>query len=211
MLRELLVIFGGNIVLLSAVAWLIKKLTTHYLSKDIETYKQVIKSEAEKALIEHDAVFRNMHSKRADAIAELYAGIVQLRVLLNILNNELQDQKNQEELYKVEEEQIIVIISKISEVKETFESRRLYFTKSLAENIDNMLTGCVVISLLGEYSRTGNSDVYTQKIQDVLGKIDDKNISENINKLISMVNDTMTGIEVQFRSLFGVTERVETS
>ena len=89
----LFALLGGNIALLAAVAWLIRSILKHFLEKDIEIYKQSLKAEYDKALIEHDTMFRNLHAKRADVIAQLYSQFVEIRGCLNSINTELQNQK----------------------------------------------------------------------------------------------------------------------
>jgi hypothetical protein len=49
-MEDIIKFLGGATLLLAAVAWLIRSLTGHLLSKDIEVFKHQLKSEAEKEL-----------------------------------------------------------------------------------------------------------------------------------------------------------------
>lgn len=65
---------GGSAVLIGAVAWLIRSLTVHVLSQDLESFKTKLQS----AAFEHQVRFTNLHERRASIIAELYNKLVVL-------------------------------------------------------------------------------------------------------------------------------------
>lgn len=46
MMEEILKIVGTSAVMIAGVAWLIRSLTQHYLSKDIEAYKSQIQAQS---------------------------------------------------------------------------------------------------------------------------------------------------------------------
>jgi hypothetical protein len=59
-------------VLIAAVAWLSKAITTHRLSRDIERFRSDLVIEAHR----DNTVFSRLHERRAEIIAELYAALV---------------------------------------------------------------------------------------------------------------------------------------
>ncbi|MBA3015205.1 MAG: hypothetical protein KKD63_05850 [Proteobacteria bacterium] len=92
---ELISFLGGSSVLLGAVAWLIKSLTSQFLAKELENHKSQIqfqnqielakiKYEIEKIFFEHQVVFSKLHEKQAEILAGLYASIVELYDLASL-------------------------------------------------------------------------------------------------------------------------------
>ena len=80
------VLLGTNItiaiVLIGAVAWLIKKIIVHFLDKDIENYKiksqveiEKFKKDLEIRAFEHQIIFSKLHETRAFIIAKLYESL----------------------------------------------------------------------------------------------------------------------------------------
>ena len=51
MWNEVIKFVGGTVVLISAVAWLLRSLMVHFLSKDIEFFKQELRMQSEKELV----------------------------------------------------------------------------------------------------------------------------------------------------------------
>src|SRR5215831_2177738 len=81
-MKAFLEFFGGTVVAFAAVAWLARSIITHWLSKDVETYKNQLKAEANVALervrsdLQIMAARRNIeysriHEKRLEIISEL--------------------------------------------------------------------------------------------------------------------------------------------
>ena len=84
---EVIKFVGGTAVLISAVAWLIRSLTTYLLSKDIAIFKQELKTQAEKELaslkskLEIDNAkiqiqFSALHARRILLIEKLYEKLI---------------------------------------------------------------------------------------------------------------------------------------
>jgi hypothetical protein len=135
MLKEVIIVLGGSSILLGAVAYLIKSILTHFLSKDIEAYKMSLKAEVQKSLIEHDTVFRGLHSKRAETIEELYSKLVEAvsatESFLSII--ELGGEPTKEEKYKV-------AMKKIIDFFQFFDKRRIFLNESLCIQIDDFIS-----------------------------------------------------------------------
>jgi len=86
--QTIILALGGNAALLAVLGWLSKSFVSQLLAKDIEGFKQSLRSESEAALkklshdleksaIEHRVRFSKLHEKRAEVIAELYGLLVQ--------------------------------------------------------------------------------------------------------------------------------------
>ena len=77
---QIVVLLGGQTILLAAVGWLIRTLIDHSLVKDVNKFKQQLQRESDafKSQLEIDAhrqitVFAQLHTQRNVAIAEVYA------------------------------------------------------------------------------------------------------------------------------------------
>ena len=88
MIQELIIALGGSAILLGAVAFLTRSIILHFLSKDVETFKQKLSQQSviEVEKLKHDlrlvATEREkqmalLHEKRATVIAELYGHLVE--------------------------------------------------------------------------------------------------------------------------------------
>jgi hypothetical protein len=87
MLEEIGKFVAATFVVSGILAWLIRSLVTHLLSKDVESYKQALQSQAgielEKlkhelrlAATEHEKQVSLLHEKRAEVIAELHSKLI---------------------------------------------------------------------------------------------------------------------------------------
>jgi len=85
----MLVAFGGQAMLLAALAFLIKRFINHSLEKDLERYKGDLRAAADtslehtKALLqraaaEHQIRFTSLHERRAQVLADLYERLAEL-------------------------------------------------------------------------------------------------------------------------------------
>lgn len=84
---QIITILGGASLLIGAVAWLMRSIINHFLSKDIENYKIRLKAETDQKIeefrtslrmsaFEHEIRFLHLHEKRAEILAELYKRLV---------------------------------------------------------------------------------------------------------------------------------------
>jgi hypothetical protein len=71
-IRTVLVGTGLGTIILGVAGWLIRELVKYLLSSDLEVYKERLRSETEKELIEHGTVFGGLYRKRAEVVSELY-------------------------------------------------------------------------------------------------------------------------------------------
>lgn len=131
---EILTALGGSAILLAAIAWLIKTIITHYLSKDVEAYKATLKAESEIALLEHDTIFRRLHSRRAEILAELYSKLAEAvsatSSFLSLV--EWAGEPDKKEKYKIAMEQIVDFFK-------YFDRRRIFLSEELCKQIDDFV------------------------------------------------------------------------
>ena len=70
---EVIKFLGGTAIAISAVAWLIKSLTSHFLVKDIEAYKNKLKYESEHGnhlLMQKIALYKEVSNPLIDLIVK---------------------------------------------------------------------------------------------------------------------------------------------
>ncbi|QYK04847.1 hypothetical protein [Shewanella zhangzhouensis] len=88
-MEDIIKFLGGASLLLAAVAWLIRSLTGHLLSKDIDVFKNQLKSEAEKELAMLTASLQLdnerlriklsvLESRRLEVLEELFSRLTHL-------------------------------------------------------------------------------------------------------------------------------------
>lgn len=204
MLEQLIVLVGGNVVLLSAVAWLTKSVITHYLSKDIENHKLALKSASEKSLIEHDAVFRSLHSKRADTIAHLHVLFVEVGKSLNRINNHFQDQSRTSSSRELS----VIIDSGITQYltncERYFEANMLYLPLALSNRIESLILDCHAITTLALFDTNLDFEQTPLFIQAAKQQIDPSVIPGKIKELTAEYNNTIKDIQNHFRELIGI-------
>jgi hypothetical protein len=92
-ISSLLLQFGTSAVALALLAWLAREITKHWLSKDIEVYKENLRSE----LSREEFVFRQVRERRALIVASLFS-------LLQRALNSAKDYVMMSDHYSTEEE-----------------------------------------------------------------------------------------------------------
>jgi hypothetical protein len=206
MYREMLFALGGNIALLAAVAWLIRSLTIHFLKKDIEIYKQGLKAAYDKALIEHDTVFRSLHAKRADVIAQLYARFVELGGCLNSVDTTLREQKVKGMPPKISAEEYRRLDSCLSPCWDFFSKNKLYFSSQLSDKISTVLSNSFAVTILAVTTQDRALSSLPIEITKQLTDLDKTEVGKRISKNISEFNETIKEIENSFRTLVGIAD-----
>jgi hypothetical protein len=114
MYDETLKLLGGTAILVAAVAWLIRSLLLHFMSKDVESYKEQLKSanalELEKLranlsqqTLEHEVKFRRTDEKIAEHLTVVYQKLFNLyrSVLDYVKIFEFGGEPSKEEKHKV--------------------------------------------------------------------------------------------------------------
>ena len=141
LLQELIKYLGSAAIIMAAIAWLIKTLTTHFLRKDAEDYKQQLaretesfKSQLEIAAKEHEIRFGKLHEKRAQIIEQLYLLLdeTQRATSLIPLTHKLGGQGINKGLIKE-------ISDSYPKLVRFFEQNKLYFSSNLAEQMQKII------------------------------------------------------------------------
>jgi hypothetical protein len=188
-LGVIIVAFGGSAALIGAVAWLIRSLTVHILSKDLENFKTKLQS----AAYEHQVRFTKLHERRAEILADLYSKIV---VLHNNATNFVRwyasvgdDQKvmNIQQLWQAAEEFNIY-----------FERNRIYFDQATCEKIvslkDVLSRACSVLAVFAH--ERDSISVSNEQVFDEWQKAS-RLLDKDVPKVMQMLEDS-------FRELMGV-------
>ncbi len=203
MTKDILVMIGNNTAVIAAIAWTTKRIITYYLSKDIEAFKQELQQKMELALIEHDAVFRSLHTKRAETIEKVYKHLVELQKSLNFLNNGIQNQIKAGAKLSISNTDVNNVVSKIKKLDDIVGPNKLFFNKAHANSLQLVIHGCLAIPMIAEVARTGETKEYPVDLQEELKKIDVDTVHEKINALVLDTNKAIGVIEDAFRKLIG--------
>ena len=199
MWTEVLKFVGGIAVLLAVVAWLIRSLIRHLLSKDIERYKFDLKREADKELalikaalnieaLTYQIRFSKLHDRRADIIERLYKKIVALETAAACLKAEFHMDEDEELKQKAD-----TLIDRYFEVYAFIEDNKIYFSEDLSNNIKDFNTLYFNLSIKIYYqSKPDNKENFIKAFREEKDKFDSQ------NKKIKTV------IESDFRKLLGV-------
>jgi len=128
-MEDLLKFLGSATILIGAIAWLIRSLVMHFLSKDIENYK----SELRFQLLDHEHRISRLHEKRAEIISELYKKLFVFLAAAESLANPITFSGEPDKKEKV---------NKLAETAGTFRQyyneHKIYFSKSFCKKIDSL-------------------------------------------------------------------------
>jgi len=131
--------------LLLAVAWLVKSLISHYLNKDIASYKvnmaaqnakeiEQFKHELERVANERRIMFEMLHTQRNEVISELYSRIVEFYDGIDSFVGVILLVENDEEIEKEAQK----LWRKVGAFKSYAEKNRIYFSKEMCALLDQM-------------------------------------------------------------------------
>jgi len=136
---------GASTILLAAVAWLIRSIVSHFLSKDVATYRVELKAQSDRSLeefratlqeraTEHQILFSRLHDKRASIIAELYAKLAETISATEsfVSPAEWVGEPDKKEKYKKAMELIVDFFC-------YFDRRRIFLEKPLCDRVDAIL------------------------------------------------------------------------
>ena len=121
--------FGGSALLLGAVGFLVKSIINHFLSKDVENFKNRLELTA----VEHKIRFSNLHEKRALIISKLFELISEVHQLAKSFTSPLgfvgeDKMKEFEDTYK-----------KISDLSNFFDKNRIYFSEDTCNGVEELI------------------------------------------------------------------------
>jgi hypothetical protein len=200
MIEAIITAIGGTAILLAVVAWLIRSLIGQYLSKDLENYKEKLRSQSAVELerlkgelamnaAAHQIRFSKLHEKQATLIEELYLGVDRLDQLSKLLIGLFaQDKPINEKIPRVHE-----ILEEYLEYNSKFYKNKLFFSPEINSLLEAYRYTVIepAMVLLEDISDTEKQDF-------IDGYID--NNEHNIKK----IDDLKAAIESMFRKLLGV-------
>jgi hypothetical protein len=150
---ELLKQLGGTAIAVAALVWLARSIVTHWLSKDVETYKNRIKAESDIALdrarselqilaARRNIEYSRIHEKRLEIISELAGKIREFheRVTAYVSAWEIAGGPTKEERRKL-------AIAALAEFNNYFVPRRFFLPKKTVQKIEAFRSGLHKISL----------------------------------------------------------------
>lgn len=191
---------GGSAVLFASVAWLVRSIINHTLSKDIEKFKINLKSESEQELLrmhsslqlaefEHQIRFSQLHERLAEAAIDVYGKLRQVyREVDDRVSVLSTDRRSNEEI-----EDAIRIAAK--ELSDCYYPRRILFPKEIADRIEEFIKILRrVLIKHNQLERASNSNnLKWDKIMDEI----DTMVEDKLPKLFE-------SLETHFRKILGV-------
>src|SRR5258706_5243955 len=196
---------GGGAVLLSAAAWLIKTVLTNKLTRDIETFKARLKADGDieierlrsslqKIAFEHQVRFSNLHERRAEMIAEIYAQMVEVEQCgqkFAFVDGFAEEEKRQSAYLETHK--------KLVDFYFFVEKRRLYLPKSvcalLTAFVDKVRKSVIGINIYVPIDAPYNPKLLEEKVKVV------KDVFDAFEKSIP---DARAALEGEFRHILGV-------
>lgn len=187
-------------VIFGILAYFTKSIISHFLSKDIESYKNKIETNAQLKLeeiknelqikaLEHQIKFNRLHEKRAEIIAEFYQKfeetIFKAGVLVNPL--ELRGELSKEETLRNAK-------SEIWELRRFFQKNRIYLSEELCTRIETTINK--IYKIIFDFGSKVVSREYDKDIE--VWTSSWESITE------TEVPEARKALEVEFRNILGV-------
>jgi 5-hydroxyisourate hydrolase-like protein (transthyretin family) len=158
--QELIKLLGGFVVVVGALAWLTKSITTHLLDKDVEKYKSRLQTEAEREIErfksqlqmvakEHEVRFSNLHEKRAEIISDLYELMYEADISVGAFELRIKDEYDEATLElagKIAHDRCLAALK-------FFRKHRLYLSQELSDLMHRILSTMEITS--GAYPYSG--------------------------------------------------------
>ncbi len=149
---------GGNALFLVVVAFLGRKLITHWLNKDFERFKQKIESSAAIELervkggltviaAEHSILLSRLQDRRAEVIGTLYAKIMTAKRLTELGVHPMQAAA----LGDNPGDKMPPAAEAIREARNTFDQTQIWLTESCARSVEDLMSK--IVTLYNEHIR----------------------------------------------------------
>lgn len=199
MIENLIFFLGGSSVLLASVGWLTKSIVSHYLTKDVEIYKQKIKYDLERELEEFKyklqieaqqkhIMFTKLHEKRAEILVILYEKVQRVQSFaLGFAGSLLFCTGN------IREERSVQACNASKELIQFYNSNRIYFPETVEIALHELVE--MVYGIIQEYDASCILPDNKKKFEEKFSQ----SISEN-SKMFSSINKM---IEHEFKVLLG--------
>ncbi len=208
MYRDLLVAFGGSSLLMVCVAFIVRSIIKHFLSKDIERYKLELKSQTDKAIFEHSSKFSNVYTKQAEIIAHLSQLLIPLRGALNIISNNLKKRRKKDLAFELTNEECARLFDAVMAIDEYFVNNEFYLPVELAEKIRLSLVKTLAICIKSNLSLTSLTSFdlsgLPHEMEEALTGQTKEQLLSNIPDLIQHFNEEIKDIHLIFREIVGI-------
>jgi len=142
--EEIIKFLGGTALVLAAVAWVVRSLVVHLLSKDIESFKEQLQAQSAVQLerlrhelrlvaAEHEKRTHLLQERRAQTIAELYARLVNFLAAAESFASLMEWSGEPSK-----EEKAILLAQRAGEFREYFLCNRIYFSENVCQKFETL-------------------------------------------------------------------------
>ena len=146
-LESVLLAFGGNAILIAALAWLARSVLQHWLTKDVETFKAALlqqyavenerlRHDLQTRAIEHQVSFSKLHERRAEVVAETYAKLVEAFWAMQSFTSIVEWQGEPTKLEKYQG-----AMDKSADYFRYFDKNRIFLPADLCSKLDEFMRG----------------------------------------------------------------------
>jgi hypothetical protein len=182
---ELLKSIVPDSVLIVAVAWLAKIITTHRLAKDVESFKATLTIEANR----DNTVFSRLHERRVLVIAEVYAALVSAESAVGHYITKMGAPTPPEGKTLTD-----VALAAMWKLVDAVDTHRIWFTPETAAKLDD-----IVAALRKSWNLSAIGSRNSNPNERVLAMVDDayKLVTEKVPEL-------RAAVEAEFRALLAV-------
>lgn len=145
MWQSLLLVVGGNAVLLLVLGWLARSLGSQFLAKDLEQYKanlaatstsvtERLKHELQIAASERQVTFAKLHERRADVVAQAYGLLVEAHWASQSFVSEMEWAGE-----PPKQEKYATAMNKSAEFYRYFDKNRIWLPEALCAQLETFL------------------------------------------------------------------------
>lgn len=207
MTEEVIKFLGGTTIFIAAVAWLARSLTGHFLSKDVESFKQHLQSESDVELerlrhslrliaSEHEKQIHILQEQRAAVIAQLYEKLIEF-VSAGSSFAALAEWKGEPS----KEEKAVILGDKASDFHHYFQIKRIFFSKEVCAKVDAVFqeSHAALLTYRSWLAMSKNADGQSSVHQKM-----DEAWSNAWSTMKDKVPLLVAAVEEEFRSLLGV-------
>jgi len=201
---EIITAAGGFAILIGAVAWLIRSIINHLLSKDLDNFKLILQQNYQEEILrlkstlqlvefEHQVRYSRLHEKRATIIAELYSKLIEVQ---KITSNYIQDYPSLTENKK--KDRVYQFREYAKQFRDYFDKNRIYFNQET----------CIKIDIFNESISNAFSRLPVSIPNDMESKISSSQImvewKKSVVNLEADIPEIKASLEESFREILGV-------
>jgi len=209
MLKEIIYAISASGIAIAALAWLAKAIISHFLSKDVETFKAKIQAESgieikklksalNQTAYEHEVVFGHLHKQRLEAILEIHAALLDIKSAVERVVTLHQGPNFHEDR---------ITNGRIAEEKARnfyplFERKKLFLDEKLAAEIDALVVKFFQLALRFNIEMNLATLPIPHERHDTASNV----WMANWNSFDKELTPIMRSLENQFRTLLGVSK-----